>query len=141
MSAGGRSGVQAGGENVERLRVYLGDLRERGVPLPMRGGEVNRSAIALACGFNRQVLYVNEGARALLEEAVVRCGPAGAGTEEADGDGDDKTVSRTDRRDRRIHQLEQANAALRAENHGLRERLRRLEHVEAVMMAGRRVAP
>jgi hypothetical protein len=104
----------------------------------MRGGEINRSAIALACGFNRQVLYVNEGAKALLDEAIAGAG-LGEGLEQAGGD--DKPVTRSDKRDRRIHQLEQANAALRAENHGLRERLRRLEHVEAVMMAGRRVAP
>lgn len=139
MSVGGKSGPALGAENVEKLRAYLDDLRERGVPLPMRGGEVNRSAIALACGFNRQVLYVNEGAKALLDEAVVGAG-LGEDLEQAGGD-DDKPVTRSDKRDRRIHQLEQANAALRAENHGLRERLRRLEHVEAVMMAGRRVAP
>lgn len=139
MSGGGKSGPLAGVENVEKLRAYLDDLRERGVPLPMRGGEVNRSAIALACGFNRQVLYVNEGAKALLDEAVAGAGLM-VGLERAEDD-DDKPVARSDKRDRRIHQLEQANAALRAENYGLRERLRRLEHVEAVMMAGRRVAP
>lgn len=139
MSVGGKSGPLAGAENVEKLRAYLDEMRTKGVPLPMRGGEINRSAIALACGFNRQVLYVNEGAKALLDEAVAGAG-LGEGLEQTGGD-DDKPVTRSDKRDRRIHQLEQANAALRAENHGLRERLRRLEHVEAVMMAGRRVAP
>jgi len=41
VSGGGKSGPLAGAENVEKLRAYLDDLRERGVPLPMRGGEVN----------------------------------------------------------------------------------------------------
>lgn len=139
MSAG-RSGQEVGTENVERLRAYLADLDGRGLPLPTRGGEVNVSAIALACGFNRQVLYVNEAAKALLADAVAK---GGFVREEAAGDGeaDEKPVTRTDRRDRRIHRLEQENAALKAENAGLRERLRRLEHVETVMMTGRRVAP
>ncbi|ACB81381.1 hypothetical protein Mpop_3230 [Methylorubrum populi BJ001] len=139
MSAGGKSGPALGAENVEKLRAYLDDLRKRGLPLPSRGGEINLSAIALACGFNRQVFYVNEGARSLLADAAARPAPGGADPDDVEGD--EKPVTRSDRRDRRIHQLEQANAALRAENHGLRERLRRLEHVEAVMMTGRRVAP
>ena len=49
---------------------------------------------------------------------------------------------RADRRDRRIMQLEQQNASLRAEKQALRERLRRLEAVEEIMVhAGRRAAP
>ena len=39
-------------------------------------------------------------------------------------------------------QLEQQNASLRAENQALRERLRRLETVEEIMvLTGRRAAP
>lgn len=136
----GKSGREVGTDNVERLREYLAELESKGVPLPTRGGEANLSAIALACGFNRQVLYVNEAARTLLAGAVAK---AGLARDAAGGDDetDEKPVTRTDRRDRRIHKLEQENASLKAENAGLRERVRRLEHVEYIMMSGRRVAP
>jgi hypothetical protein len=101
----------------------------------MRGGEVNRSAIALACGFDRQVLYKNPAAKALLDAAVETLDTAGA------KDDEQKPEPKSDRRDRRILSLEQQNAALRAENAGLREKLRRLEQVEDIMVTtGRRVS-
>lgn len=57
-------------------------------------------------------------------------------------DAEEKPNPRADRRDRRIMQLEQQNASLRAEKQALRERLRRLEAVEEIMVhAGRRAAP
>lgn len=46
---------------------------------------------------------------------------------------------KADRRDRRILQLEQHNAALRAEVRGLREQLARYRHVEEAMITGRGV--
>lgn len=136
---GGKSGQALGTENVERLRAYLNDLAGRGLTLPMRRGEVNMSAIALACGFNRQVLYVNEHAKDLLAKAIETAGLTKGSAQDGEED-DAKPEQRSDRRDRRIHKLEQENAALKAENDGLRRQLKRLEHVESVMMAGRRVA-
>lgn len=128
-----KSGAVLGAENVESLKKYLEALKAEGRPLPMRAGDLNLSAIALACGFNRQVLYKNPGAVALLDEARA---PSAAGGEE-----DPKPVSRTDRRDRRIMSLEQENVSLRAENSGLREKLRRLQQVEDIMVGtGRRVS-
>ncbi len=50
-----------------------------------------------------------------------------------------ETTPKADRRDRRILQLEQHNAALRAEVRGLREQLVRYRHVEEVMISGRGV--
>jgi hypothetical protein len=131
--ADSKSGSALGAENVAQLRKYLEALKAEGRPLPMRAGDLNLSAIALACGFDRQVLYKNPGAVALLDEARA---PSAAGGEE-----DPKPVPRTDRRDRRIMSLEQENASLRAENSGLREKLRRLQQVEDIMVGtGRRVS-
>lgn len=130
-----KSGTAIGADNVERLKNYLKALEREGRPLPMRGGDLNRSAIALACEFDRQVLYKNPAAKALLDAAVdkqVRVAPQ---EDEA------KPEMKTDRRDRRILSLEQQNSALRAENAGLREKLRRLELVEDIMVTtGRRVS-
>jgi hypothetical protein len=131
--ADSKSGNAIGAENVARLKAYLEAVEGDSRGLPVRGGEANRSAIALACGFDRQVLYKNPLAKALLEAAVEKLGLA-----EVE---DDAPVAKTDRRDQRILTLEQQNASLRAENAGLREKLRRLEQVEDIMVAtGRRVS-
>jgi hypothetical protein len=126
--ADSKSGGAIGAENVERLKSYLDALERESRPLPMRGGEPNRSAIALACGFDRQVLYKNPAAKALLAAAVEKLDTGVAQDDEA------KPEPKSDRRDRRILSLEQQNAALRAENAGLREKLRRLEQVEDIMV-------
>ena len=132
--ADSKSGSAVGAENVARLKAHLEAVEREGCGLPVRGGDVNRSAIALACGFDRQVLYKNLAAKALLEAAVEKLGLAEAEEEDA-------PVVKTDRRDQRILTLEQQNASLRAENAGLREKLRRLEQVEDIMVTtGRRVS-
>jgi hypothetical protein len=130
-----KSGAALGAANVDRLKDHLDALAREGRGLPMRGGEINRSAIALACGFDRQVLYKNPAAKALLDAAVERLDTGDAKEDEP------KPEVKSDRRDRRIMTLEQQNAALRAENAGLREKLRRLDHVENIMMTtGRQVS-
>ncbi|MFC5509365.1 hypothetical protein ACFPN9_29555, partial [Bosea massiliensis] len=68
------SGAALGAENVEKLRRYLRQLSDEKQPLPERNGRANVSAIALACGFDRQVLYKNPGAKRLLAEAVAELG-------------------------------------------------------------------
>lgn len=131
-----KSGSVLGAENAETLEKYLKALELEGRPLPMHGGEVNRSAIALACGFDRQVLYKNPAAAALLAAAVEKL-PTKAAVDNEEA----KPETKSDRRDRRILSLEQQNASLRAENAGLREKLRRLEQVEDIMVTtGRRVS-
>ncbi|TCU75433.1 hypothetical protein EDE08_103656 [Bradyrhizobium sp. R2.2-H] len=129
-----KSGSEIGAENVERLQGFLESLRQEGRKLPERGGKANFSAIALACGFDRQVLYKNPAAKRLLDDALQQLGLADAG-------GDEKPIVKSDRRDQRILTLEQQNASLRAENAGLREKLRHLEQVEDIMVeTGRRVS-
>lgn len=131
-----KSGAEIGLENVARLKAYLDGLASAGEPLPMRAGKPNMSAIALACGFDRQVLYKNPAAVALIEGVVAQMPPAE--TDTADGP---EEKPKSDRRDSRIMQLEQQLAAARAENAGLRERLRRLQHIEDhVAETGRRIA-
>ncbi|MCP1560146.1 hypothetical protein E4V01_01460 [Methylorubrum sp. Q1] len=129
----GASGREIGERHVAALRAWLDGLEAAGEPLPTRNGRINLSAIAIACGFDRQTLYKNPAARALLEEAVGRLGTGEPAAEEAEA------KPQTDRRDRRILQLEQQNAALRAEVRGLREQLARYRHVEDVMISGRGV--
>ncbi|SDR27803.1 TniQ protein [Paraburkholderia fungorum] len=54
----------------DQVREYLQDLRARDQPLPWHGGNVNKIAIARACGFDRDVFYTNEAAIRLLHTAV-----------------------------------------------------------------------
>lgn len=132
--ADSKSGSAIGAGNVERLRSYLEALKAEGRKLPERAGKVNHSAIALACEFDRQVLHKNPAAKELLNAAIDGLGVAEASE-------DTKPVARSDRRDQRILTLEQQNASLRAENAGLREKLRQLEQVEEIMVtSGRRVS-
>lgn len=55
--------------HLEALVSYLGLLKERREPLPMRAGQPNKAVIARACGFNRAVLYSSASAIKLLSEA------------------------------------------------------------------------
>ena len=65
-----RSGVQIGADNVARLGAYLDRLAAAGERFPTRNGRPNLSAVALACGFDRQVLYKNPAAKALVDKAL-----------------------------------------------------------------------
>ena len=145
MSFDKKNGQQRGAENVAALGAYVAALEADGRSLPGRGGKANVSAIAIACGFDRNVLYTSAPAMRVLEEAVARLGLELPGQQRTPAGQDTAAV---DHRDRRILQLEQANSSLKAENgslrterNDLRERIRRLEHIEAHMVeTGRRVA-
>ena len=126
-------GAAKGKENVQRLEAYLQALGQAGRPLPARDGKPNMSAIALACGFDRGVLYSNADAKVAIEQAAESLGLAAYEAPQERSPADDH-------RDRRIMKLEQENATMRAENIELRRRLKQLEHVEAHMIeTGRRV--
>lgn len=130
----GQSGADLGKQNVEALRRYIGALERQGAALPARNGKINVSAVALACGFDRAVLYQNPAAKRELAEAAARLGLDGMAERPAE-------AGATDPRDERIRRLEQQNAALLAENHDLRRQLTRLRHIEEHMAeTGRRVA-
>lgn len=139
-----KSGQQLGAENAKKLRYYLEELKSKGAHLPSRDGKADKSAIAVACGFNRQTLYNNPEAVVLLEQAVHDIGledgevpPLGGKIEHVQ--------RRLDQRDRRIQQLEEKlttkeaeNAELRREKRELKEKLRQYEIFEELMTSGGR---
>ena len=107
-----RDNREIGAENVARLRAYLEQIDR--LPLTPKG-EVNRSAVAEACGFDRQVLYKNKEAEQLFKDALARRGLS-PNTEEPHPP-DDRALAL---RDRRIKQLEDRLVQLEADNHQLR---------------------
>ncbi|MBK3732292.1 hypothetical protein GAY29_04095 [Azospirillum brasilense] len=130
----GLSGADIGRKNQRALLAYLRGIREACARLPARNGKVNVTAVALACGFDRGVLYQNPRCKRLLQIAVKWYGLEGV------GDRADAAPDTHDPRDDRIRKLEQQNAALLAENHSLRRKLARLQHIDNEMSeTGRRV--
>lgn len=142
-----RSGAQQAEDYVENFQAYLGGLKERGDPLPLRGnGELNLSKIAADSGIrDRGRFYTNTKLKALLEHArSTQPAPVTSATvgvphvvaSEADSD----TLRRVERRAQR---LEQQNAALVAENAELRRQLRELRlqlgREDMVIETGRRL--
>ncbi|GAA0569629.1 DUF6262 family protein [Caenispirillum bisanense] len=125
------SGAEVGAANVEKLRRYLASVAS----LPARGEQVHVSAIALAAGIDRQVLYKNPECRRLLEEAVAAKGLRGV---------KERPVQTVDegrvRLERRVADLERANVALLAENAALRAKLRRYGHIEVHLIETGRLA-
>ncbi|CDZ25751.1 Hypothetical protein NGAL_HAMBI490_05850 [Neorhizobium galegae bv. officinalis] len=117
-------------EHFIRLEAYLEKIEAAGLKLPSRGGKVNKTAVATACGFNRETFTQNKRFERRLSDAVVALGLDGpAAPEPPRRDGADKA---------RITILEQQLASLRGENYELRRRLARYEHAT---LTGRRVIP
>jgi hypothetical protein len=58
------SGRDIGDAHVEALQAYLSNLRGANVALSRRGDKVHLTAVAKACGFNREVLYQNPRCKA-----------------------------------------------------------------------------
>lgn len=136
-----KNGRQKGADNVERLLKYLKRLKEADTRLPASGGKPDKSAIALACGFNRQTLYNNPAAIALLDEAVVDIGVEDE-TKVVDDGKAAHTEHQMGKRNRRIQQLEEMLHTRTAEVRGLKEKLREYELMEEVMStSGRRFRP
>lgn len=117
-------------DNFHRLEAYIEKMQASGMKLPSRGGKVNKTAVATACGFNRETFTQNKRFEQRLDEAVIVLGLEGpAAPEPMRRDGADKA---------RITILEQQLAALRGENYELRRKLARYEHAT---LTGRRVIP
>jgi len=117
-------------ENFLRLEAYIEKMQSAGLKLPSRGGKINKTAVATACGFNRETFTQNKRFEQRLDEAVAALGLEGpAAPEPPRRDGADKA---------RITLLEQQLAALRGENYELRRKLARYEHAT---LTGRRVIP
>ncbi|MGO8374651.1 hypothetical protein ACC745_02815 [Rhizobium ruizarguesonis] len=121
---------QVSEENYLRLEAYIDRMGGAGLKLPSRGGKVNKTAVATACGFNRETFTQNKRFDRRLDQAVAALGLDGPpAPEPLRRDGADKA---------RITILEQQLASLRGENYELRRRLARYEHAT---LTGRRVIP
>ena len=70
-SAKGRNGAQVGAENYRKLQEYFTQLEHDHGQVPLtKDGQPNLSAIALSCGFDRQVLYNNPRCKELVQSKV-----------------------------------------------------------------------
>ncbi|MBO9184574.1 hypothetical protein ACQZ4Y_03960 [Rhizobium sp. L80/93] len=128
---------QVSEENYAKLEEYLGRLKAAGLRLPSRGGKVNKTAVATACGFNRETFNQNERFNLRLRQGVTDLG-----LEEKEVPTNAPDAAETPKRDTadktRITQLEQQLASVRSENYELRRRLARYEHATST---GKRVIP
>ena len=134
-----KSGTQIAAEYVQRLERYLA---ETGDAVPTREGKADRSAVALANHFDRQVLYKNPKAKELLDNWDAQHAPVAGSDIVAPAVDETPQPPRTDRRDRRIKELEEQNASLRADLIAVRAELRRYKDIDEVMIqSGRRTRP
>ena len=141
-----KSSIDMAREYEARLEHYLAHADA----LPSRAGKVNVSEIATACGFDRQTLYKNKKARALLNAAAEKKGLIGIGTgdaadaTESEGPTADPMVplSKLREEQRRVGALEKRLSEMTARNAALVARLRRQSLIEDELIAnGRRSRP
>jgi hypothetical protein len=138
------SGRERGEENLAKVRRYLAGLHATGQSLPFEDGRPNITAIAEVSGVLRNVFYTNTGVKRLLAEFI---GGLGEGKKEPTGL--TRAQRQLDIKERRILQLEQQLASVRAEAEELRKRLAAAEQKliryrvieEEILQAGRRVIP
>ncbi|KRB53474.1 hypothetical protein ASE04_29510 [Rhizobium sp. Root708] len=115
-------------EHVDALVEYLEAMGGR--PLPRRGTELNKTLVARACGFDRQVFRTNPRCANILAKA----------------DEDDR-VAHLDRlaqgelkreqrnaSDAQMHAMEEKLLRATVENRSLRQRLERLLRLEALLV-------
>ena len=123
-----RSNAEIGAEHLSALELWLPQAQH----LPGRNGAVNISALAVATGIDRQVLY-RKDARVMIERAAAE---KGLSMPEHEHRSDPDQVPSWAKQ--RIKALEEALAVSKAEARDLRAHLRRLEHIERhVMETGR----
>ncbi len=133
-----KSGREMGRENAARLQDYLSGIDS----LPTRGGKVNISAVAVACGFNRQVLYKNEICHKLLADAVEKKGLDGIemkGVQHLESNTQMVPLKNLQEAESRIGALEKRLSELRARVVGLEAKMRRYQAIdEELISRGRR---
>jgi hypothetical protein len=123
MTTAQKSNRDIGAENLSKLQAWL----DAADVIPERGGRANISAIAVAAGLDRQVLYRDE-AKEAIREAVESKG-LGMPAQQRGPGGDIVPVWAT----QRIKDLEEQLAVVKAEVRDLRERLLRYAHLEQHM--------
>jgi len=144
MTISGSSGRERGEENLAKVRRYLAGLHASGQPLPLENGRPNITAMAEASGVLRNVFYTNTGVKRLLADFM---GDSGRSKERLAGLV--RAEHQLDIKARRILQLEQQLATVKAEAEELRRRLAAADQKlagykvieEEILQAGRRVIP
>lgn len=140
-----KSGKVIGSEYVQSFRSYLATA----LSLPRNeDGSLSISAIAEASGIPRQSFYKNPQLKCLLDEvredsvgrsSLDRPQISGGRREQSEGGSDDRAKVL----ERRLHKLEQLNAAVVAENTELRRQLKamrlQLGREDMTIETGRRI--
>ncbi|ODU80260.1 MAG: hypothetical protein ABT14_19025 [Pelagibacterium sp. SCN 63-17] len=148
------SGRQIAEENVRKLQEWADEPRRpEDWAAFVKNGQLNRSAVAAACGFGRSVFAQNPAAKALIadiESQLIDRGVLSAASTQTSSSVTEpsSTSSRAPAPDDKVRRLEQdvkrrdeRIATLMAEITTLRTQLRRLEHVEQSIHGGRRIIP
>lgn len=136
--------------SLEMAREYEAKLADylAGAPtLPLRAGKVNATAVATACGFDRQILYKNKACRTMLAAAAHDQGVpfiTAPHRDEEDGCEAEPMVPASKLREeqRRVGVLEKRLSEMTARNAALTARLRQHSLIEDhLIAAGRRSRP
>lgn len=143
------NGQRRGKQNLDALNRWI---EQREVQADwgdyIRRGKLNRSEIAIECGFARSVIGSNPAIKARLrdvERLLAERGLLAASsfaTLHSDDVEQDKTVREIDKRDRRIAALEARVATQRAEIIALRDKLKQATAIQDELVpTGRRFRP
>lgn len=124
----GTNGKIVGDQNAHKLRVWLESVET----IPMHGGSPNKTEIARRAGLkDRQPLDNNPECKKLLADAVAnKCLSVSSVTD-----------NEKSKLERKIRELEIRCDKEVAENFELKRKLKRLQHVESLLEAGRRIIP
>lgn len=132
-----KSGIELGREHAARLEAYLAEIDH----LPSRAGKPNMTAIARACGFDRQVLYKNPACVSMLEAALEERGLDAPEARDCQEGAGLVAASKLREVEQRNSALEKKISEMRARIVGLEALLRRREIIDEELTArGRRSA-
>jgi hypothetical protein len=126
----GKSGKQVAEEHVATLVDVLARYAAAGKPLPRFQGELNRSALAAECRFDRKVFTTNPRCQELLRKADEedrKCHLSALDQAELIREQEAKT-------DEERARLEARVLALEAENYRLKAEVRRFKAIEDLML-------
>lgn len=128
-----KSGIQVAQEHVDALIDFL--EAHANEPLPRFGLELNKTAIARECGFDRQVFRTNPRCRALIEEADTKDREQHHDRlSQAEFERERKGKSEKDR-----NALEDRILKLAVENRALKQELQRFRQLQEVLLRTGRI--
>lgn len=118
------SAVEKGRINKAKYLEYVNRLEETGSKFPLNNfGEVNLTAIASACGFNRQVFATNKSMKQQLKEDILRIGTDITPGEEKES----RLQKKADKKSKEASRLQSELDARTAENESLRSQISELQ--------------